>query len=148
MVKTEQDKGITIFLKVCRFGGRSGASVVFLGIGKLVIALVFGNSFGRILSQFPIGILGVLLLFVGNELAMTSKDMNTKQESFVMFVCVAVSLTGSSAALGFFVGIVLYLLLKLREVECCGGPGGSGRFGLSRSKKAKSFVDEETLLIA
>lgn len=128
-----------------RFGGRSGASVVFLGIGKLVIALVFGNSFGRILSQFPIGILGVLLLFAGIELAMASKDMNTKQESFVMFVCAAVSLTGSSAALGFFVGIVLYLLLKLREVECC---GGSGRFGLSRSKKAKSSVDEETRLIA
>ncbi|KAJ1440086.1 Molybdate transporter 1/2 [Sesbania bispinosa] len=129
-----------------RFGGRSGASVVFLGIGKLVIALVFGNSFGKILNQFPIGILGVLLLFAGIELAMASKDMNTKQESFVMFVCVAVSLTGSSAALGFFVGIDLYLLLKLREVECYGGSGFG--FGLFRSKKAKSSVDEETRLIS
>ncbi|KAK7349155.1 hypothetical protein VNO77_06299 [Canavalia gladiata] len=124
-----------------RFGGRSGASVVFLGIGKLVLALVFGNSFGRILGQFPIGILGVLLLFAGIELAMTSKDMNTKQESFVMFVCAAVSLTGSSAALGFFVGIVLYLLLKLRELQC-------GSFGLSTSKRVKSSGDEETSLIA
>ncbi|XP_061365068.1 molybdate transporter 2 isoform X2 [Gastrolobium bilobum] len=123
-----------------RFGGRSGASVVFLGLAKLVLALVFGNSFGRILGQFPIGILGVLLLFAGIELAMASKDMNTKQESFVMFVCAAVSLTGSSAALGFFVGIVLYLLLKLRELQC-------GGFGLSKSKKRKSSVDEETSLI-
>ncbi|KAK2432515.1 molybdate transporter [Trifolium repens] len=128
-----------------RFGGRSGASVVFLGIGKLVIALVFGNSFGRILGQFPIGILGVLLLFAGIELAMASKDMNSKQESFVMFVCAAVSLTGSSAALGFFVGIVLYLLLKLRELDCGGGFG----FGfLSNSNKAKSSKDEESPLIA
>jgi MFS superfamily sulfate permease-like transporter len=128
-----------------RFGGRSGASVVFLGIGKLVLALVFGNSFGRILGQFPIGILGVLLLFAGIELAMASKDMNSKQESFVMFVCAAVSLTGSSAALGFLVGIVLYLLLKLRELDCGGGFG----FGLlSNSNKAKSSKDEESPLIA
>ncbi|KAK7294127.1 hypothetical protein RJT34_17010 [Clitoria ternatea] len=125
-----------------RFGGRSGASVVFLGVAKLVLALVFGNSFGRILGQFPVGILGVLLLFAGIELAMASKDMNTKQESFVMFVCAAVSLTGSSAALGFFVGIVLYLLLRLREVEC-------SVFGFGSSNKVKSNVgDEETSLIA
>lgn len=123
-----------------RFGGRSGASVVFLGVGKLLIALVFGNSFGRILGQFPIGILGVLLLFAGIELAMASKDMNSKQESFIMFVCAAVSLTGSSAALGFFVGIVLYFLLKLRELDC-----GDGFGFLSKTKSSK---DEETPLIA
>lgn len=126
-----------------RFGGRSGASVVFLGVGKLLIALVFGNSFGRILGQFPIGILGVLLLFAGIELAMASKDMNSKQESFIMFVCAAVSLTGSSAALGFFVGIVLYFLLKLRELDC-----GDGFGFLSNSNKTKSSKDEETPLIA
>ncbi|KAG5000819.1 hypothetical protein AAZX31_08G206000 [Glycine max] len=125
-----------------RFGGRSGASVVFLGIAKLVLALVFGNSLGRILGQFPIGILGVLLLFAGIELAMAAKDMNTKQESFVMLVCAAVSLTGSSAALGFFVGIVLYLLLKLREVECRG-------FGFCGSNHTKSSLeDEQASLIA
>ncbi|KAJ7962914.1 Molybdate transporter [Quillaja saponaria] len=123
-----------------RFGGRSGASVVLLGIAKLVLALVFGNSFGRILNQFPVGILGVLLLFAGVELAMASKDMNTKEESFVMLVCAAVSLTGSSAALGFGCGIVLFLLLKLREVDC----SGSGFFN---SKKSKFSNDEESSLI-
>lgn len=112
-----------------RFGGRSGLSVVFLGLGKLVLALLFGNSFVRILSTFPVGILGVLLLFAGIELAMASKDMNSKEESFVMLVCAAVSLTGSSAALGFVCGIVLYLLLKLREMDC-------------RSKSDSSVEDE------
>ncbi|KAL5729471.1 CCR4-NOT core ubiquitin-protein ligase subunit mot2 [Ranunculus cassubicifolius] len=107
-----------------RFGGRSGASVLFLGIMKLVLGLVFGNSFVRILSQFPIGILGVLLLFSGIELAMAAKDMNTKEESFVMLVCAAVSLTGSSAALGFGCGIVLFLVLKLREMDC--SPAAAG----------------------
>ena len=48
------------------------------------------------MGQFPIEILGVLLLFAGIELAMAAKDM---------LVCEAVSLTGSSGALGFFVDI-------------------------------------------
>lgn len=107
-----------------RFGGRSGASVLFLGMMKLVLGLVFGNSFVRILSQFPIGILGVLLLFSGIELAMAARDMNSKEESFVMLICAAVSLTGSSAALGFGCGIVLFLLLKLRQMDCSSGHGG------------------------
>ncbi|CAK9174675.1 unnamed protein product [Ilex paraguariensis] len=121
-----------------RFGGRSGASVVFLGLGKLMLGLLFGNSFVRILNQFPIGILGVLLLFAGIELAMASRDMNSKEESFVMLVCAAVSLTGSSAALGFVCGIVLYLLLKLRQLDCSG-------FGFNLSK-SKSSVDEQSSL--
>ncbi|RZC86095.1 hypothetical protein C5167_026766 [Papaver somniferum] len=100
-----------------RFGGRSGASVLFLGIGKLILGLVFGNSFVRILSEFPIGILGVMLLFSGIELAMASRDMKSKEESFVMLVCAAVSLTGSSAALGFGVGIVVFVLVKLRNMD-------------------------------
>ncbi|KAE8662965.1 Molybdate transporter 2 [Hibiscus syriacus] len=119
-----------------RFGARSGWSVVFLGIGKLVIGLVFGNSFVRILNQFPIGILGVLLLFAGIELAMASRDMSSKEESFVMLVCAAVSLTGSSAALGFVCGILLFLLLKLRKMECSG-------LGFSKFK-FESAVDAET----
>ncbi|KAK8618900.1 hypothetical protein V6N13_132877 [Hibiscus sabdariffa] len=119
-----------------RFGARSGWSVVFLGIGKLVIGLVFGNSFVRILNEFPIGILGVLLLFAGIELAMASRDMNSKEESFVMLVCAAVSMTGSSAALGFVCGILLFLLLKLRKMEFSGS-------GLSKFKFG-SAVDAET----
>ncbi|KAI3463366.1 hypothetical protein Pfo_020029 [Paulownia fortunei] len=121
-----------------RFGGRSGLSVVFLGLGKLVLGLLFGNSFVRILTGFPVGILGVLLLFAGIELAMASRDMNSKEESFVMLVCAAVSLTGSSAALGFGCGIVLYLLLKLREMDYSGFP--------FCKSKSESTAEDESLL--
>ncbi|KAL0425070.1 UNVERIFIED_CONTAM: Molybdate transporter 2 [Sesamum radiatum] len=121
-----------------RFGGRSGLSVVFLGLGKLVLGLLFGNSFVRILSSFPVGILGVLLLFAGIELAMASRDMNSKEESFVMLVCAAVSLTGSSAALGFGCGIVLYLVLKLREMDFSGFP-------FFRSKSEPTAEDESLI---
>ncbi|KAI3913478.1 hypothetical protein MKW98_003957 [Papaver atlanticum] len=99
-----------------KFGGRSGGCVAILGAAKLVLGFVLGSSLVKILSEFPVGLLGVLLLFAGIELAMTSKDMNTKEEAFVMLVCTAVSL-GYNAALGFVGGILLYLLLQLRNLS-------------------------------
>ncbi|KAI3925041.1 hypothetical protein MKW98_009691 [Papaver atlanticum] len=99
-----------------KFGGRSGGCVAIIGAAKLVLGLVLGSSLVKILAQFPVGLLGVLLLFAGIELAMTSKDMNTKEEAFVMLVCTAVSL-GYNAAVGFVGGILLYLLLKIRNLS-------------------------------
>ncbi|XP_054789269.1 molybdate transporter 1-like [Prosopis cineraria] len=98
-----------------KFGGRSGGCVALLGAAKLVLGLVLGSSITHILNRFPVGILGVLLLFAGIELAMAARDMNTKEDSFVMLICTAVSLVGSSAALGFLCGVTVFLLLKLRN---------------------------------
>jgi hypothetical protein len=56
----------------------------------------------------------VLILFAGIELAMCARDMNSKEDYFVALICTAVSLVGSSAALGFLVGTIVYELLKLR----------------------------------
>ncbi|KAF3781306.1 Molybdate transporter 2 [Nymphaea thermarum] len=114
-----------------RFGARSGFAVLALGLVKLVLGLVLGNSFKEIIGEFPTGVLGVLLLFSGIELAMASRDMNTKEESFVMLVCAAVSLTGSSAALGFGCGLVLFGLLRAREVDWVGPVRRRGWFGES-----------------
>ncbi|XP_055807704.1 molybdate transporter 1 [Solanum dulcamara] len=99
-----------------KFGGRSGGCVALLGVAKLVLGLVLGSSMVKVLTQFPVGVLGVLLLFAGIELAMCSRDMNTKEEAFVVLVCTSVSLVGSSAALGFLCGIVVHLLLKMRNM--------------------------------
>ncbi|ESW09083.1 hypothetical protein PHAVU_009G098800 [Phaseolus vulgaris] len=98
-----------------KFGGRSGGCVALLGAAKLVLGFVLGSSLAHFFNQFPVGILGVLLLFAGVELAMASRDMNTKQDSFVMLVCTAVSLVGSSAALGFLCGMIVFVLLRLRD---------------------------------
>ncbi|XWS73046.1 hypothetical protein CRYUN_Cryun02cG0092000 [Craigia yunnanensis] len=98
-----------------KFGGRSGGCVAILGAAKMILGLVLGTSLVTISPQFPVGLLGVLLLFAGIELAMTCRDMNSKEESFVMLICTAVSLVGSSAALGFVCGILAHVLLKLRN---------------------------------
>ena len=49
-----------------KFGGRSGGCVGLLGAAKLVL----GCSLAKLLNQFPVGVLGVLLLFADIELAM------------------------------------------------------------------------------
>ncbi|XP_019157643.1 PREDICTED: molybdate transporter 1 [Ipomoea nil] len=98
-----------------KFGGRSGGCVALLGVVKVVLGLVLGSSIVKILVQFPVGVLGVLLLFAGVELAMCARDMSSKEESFVLLVCTAVSLVGSSAALGFLCGIIAHLLLRFRK---------------------------------
>ncbi|XP_010938513.1 molybdate transporter 1-like [Elaeis guineensis] len=94
-----------------KFGGRSGGCVAVLGAAKLVVGVVLGGSMLRVLVEFPVGLLGVLLLFAGVELAMAARDMASKEEAFVMLLCAAASLVGSSAALGFVCGIVAHLLL-------------------------------------
>lgn len=99
-----------------KFGGRSGGCVAILGVTKLVLGFVLGSSLAHFFNQFPVGILGVLLLFAGIELAMASRDMNNKKDSFVMLFCTAVSLVGSSAALGFFCGMVAFGVLKVRNL--------------------------------
>jgi hypothetical protein len=97
-----------------RFGARSGAAVVLLGTAKIALGLLVGSSLVEVLSAFPIGLLGVLLLFAGVELAMACRDQTSRADAFVMIVCTVVSL-GSDAALGFGSGLVLHILLKLRE---------------------------------
>ncbi|CAA7032835.1 unnamed protein product [Microthlaspi erraticum] len=97
-----------------KYGGRSGGCVALLGVAKLLLGLVLGSSLVGIMEKFPVGVLGALLLFAGIELAMAARDMNTKGDAFVMLVCAAVSL-GSNAAIGFVAGIVLYVVLWMRN---------------------------------
>ncbi|KAI4975551.1 hypothetical protein ZWY2020_049158 [Hordeum vulgare] len=64
----------------------------------------------------PHGHPGGDVLFSGMELAMASRDMASKEESFMILVYASMLLTGSNAVLGFIAGVVLHLLLHLREV--------------------------------
>lgn len=54
-----------------RLGARHGASVVFLGINKMMLAVFFGASALTLLDAFPVAVLGVMLAIAGQELATT-----------------------------------------------------------------------------
>lgn len=59
-----------------RFGARSGASVIILGIIKMILGLVGGESLVRLLASFPKALLGVMVLAAGVELAKVGESLN------------------------------------------------------------------------
>jgi|AntRauTorckE5430_2_1112549.scaffolds.fasta_scaffold09737_1 hypothetical protein len=61
-----------------RLGARHGASVVFLGVAKMCLAIFFGASALTLLDAFPDAILGVMLAIAGQELATTGFTLLVK----------------------------------------------------------------------
>ncbi|OIW23691.1 hypothetical protein CONLIGDRAFT_139797 [Coniochaeta ligniaria NRRL 30616] len=59
-----------------RFGARSGASVVVLGLMKLILGLVFGDSLIGVIDRFPGAVLGVMVLGAGLELTRVAVGVN------------------------------------------------------------------------
>lgn len=59
-----------------RFGARSGSSIILLGIFKIFLGLVFGESLVGLLRQYPKSILGVMVLAAGLELAKVGENLN------------------------------------------------------------------------
>ncbi|KAK6513402.1 hypothetical protein TWF281_005028 [Arthrobotrys megalospora] len=60
-----------------RFGARSGAAPVMLGIVKVLVGLFFGSSVNTILVSFPKSFLVVLVFAAGIELAKVGEDLNS-----------------------------------------------------------------------
>lgn len=94
-----------------RFGARTGGSVVFLGVAKITLALLFGNSLLAWLQLYPQAVLGALLAFGGLELAAVCRDQ-TKRTNVIVMLATAGTCLAINTALGFAVGLVVYLLLR------------------------------------
>jgi len=60
-----------------RFGARSGASVMILGVVKIILGFAFGSTFTSLLVQFPKSLLAVLVFAAGAELAKVGEDLNS-----------------------------------------------------------------------
>lgn len=68
------------------FGARTGSSMVFIGLVKMFLALLFGPSLLEALEAFPSAVLGVLLAVSGVELATCCRDMQQKADFAVMLI--------------------------------------------------------------
>ncbi|KAG9630051.1 hypothetical protein KCV04_g10420, partial [Aureobasidium melanogenum] len=117
-----------------RFGARSGASIIFLGLVKLILGLTAGESIIPLLQRFPKSLLGIMVLAAGVELAKVGQSLDdvrdaweeTEQENedvnadkrrelneqekknrwAVMLVTVAGCLAFKNDAVGFIAGMV------------------------------------------
>lgn len=61
-----------------RFGARSGASVVVLGLVKVVVGLVLGDTLEGLLKNFPTALLTVMVVAAGLELVGVGESLNTE----------------------------------------------------------------------
>lgn len=59
-----------------RFGARSGASVVMLGLFKLFLGLFFGRSLINLLAEYPQSLLGIMVIAAGLELVKVGYSLN------------------------------------------------------------------------
>ncbi|KAG5992965.1 hypothetical protein E4U54_003498 [Claviceps lovelessii] len=59
-----------------RFGARSGASVIMLGLVKLLTGLFFGETLIELLQSYPKSLLGIMVLAAGLELAKVGYSLN------------------------------------------------------------------------
>lgn len=59
-----------------RFGARSGASIIALGIFKVLIGFFFGETLVGLLRQYPKSLLGIMVFAAGLELAKVGESVN------------------------------------------------------------------------
>jgi hypothetical protein len=126
-----------------RFGARSGASIILLGLVKLILGLVAGNGILPLLQRFPKSLLGIMVLAAGVELAKVGQSLDDVQDAWeetenedqaatdkrrklneeekknrwaVMLVTVAGCLAFKNDAVGFIAGMVWHWGLRISEL--------------------------------
>ncbi|KAH0404352.1 hypothetical protein KCU89_g1217, partial [Aureobasidium melanogenum] len=127
-----------------RFGARSGASIIFLGLVKLILGLTAGESIIPLLQRFPKSLLGIMVLAAGVELAKVGQSLDDVQDAWeeteqenedvnadkrrelneqekknrwaVMLVTVAGCLAFKNDAVGFVAGMVWHWGLQVSEL--------------------------------
>jgi MFS superfamily sulfate permease-like transporter len=116
-----------------RFGARSSVSMIFLGVLKTVLALLFGRSLMALCQQFPASVLGPLLVFSGVELAKaavrpkkgtdslaTASLAGVQQDQLVFLLTAGVQLSlNSGVAFAAGVAVHLVLLASVWAVRWC-----------------------------
>lgn len=60
-----------------RFGARSGSSIIFLGLVKLLLGLFAGRFTLNIFSEFPDSLLSIMVIAAGLELVNVGESLNT-----------------------------------------------------------------------
>jgi MFS superfamily sulfate permease-like transporter len=145
-----------------RFGARSGASIIFLGVMKLIIGLIFGESLTGLLKSFPAAFLSVMIIAAGLELASVGESLNTnrardlrkhenrdcsieeaerKQRWTVMLVTAGMLVAFKNDAVGFMAGLCCHWSYRLPDYVV-----GLRRRQKSNGIRLGSSSDNEALL--
>ena len=150
-----------------RFGARSGASIIILGLVKLILGLFVGEAIVPLLQSFPKSLLGVMVLAAGVELAKVAQSVteggdrweladngheegrsahnlhpNQEQEGrdrwMVMLVTVSGCLAFKNDAVGFLAGMIWHWSLRLPSLLAL---NGRGSIKLDHDRRAEENAD-------
>lgn len=93
------------------FGARTGGSMILEGALELILGLFFSETLFLFFYEFPGAILGAMLIYTGYLLGRIAfKDFHRRKSIIIIIsavLCFAVNIT-----VGFFSGLVLYLILR------------------------------------
>ena len=111
-------------------GARHGASVVLLGLAKMLLAAVFGGSILSFLDLIPASILGVMLTISGHSLALTGwtsllegstpTPVRLKQEATVALLTMLAILGLKKTHYGALCGWVAHMVYGDGWADLCG----------------------------
>ena len=90
-----------------KFGARNGFSILFLGLIKIILGLTCGNILNNILYSFPDGILGILLLYSGIELAQKATSKCIINNITLLTAAIQIS---TNTFIGTLFGIILSII--------------------------------------
>lgn len=100
-----------------KFGASDNRSGYIIGFTLIILALVFGTSALALVSAFPRGILGILLVYVGIQHSLFIKDI--LQDKTSVFIALTVAVSGfitTNLTLGVLLGFGLhYSLIGLNK---------------------------------
>ncbi len=100
-----------------RFGARTGGANLMIGGVFIGVALIFGKIGFSLLSAIPYGVLGVLLVFAGIELALMVRDVTERSDLFVTMLIAGIGFATTNMAIAFGSGIVVWWLISKWKIE-------------------------------
>lgn len=111
-----------------RFGARSGGATVIFGTLLLFLALFFSHSMPLFFEFIPPAVLGVMMIFVGVELAGSAWETGLRKQDFALLIGTAgISLWNMGIA--FFGAVFLqYLFDKLKPIKSTRVPPEGSEF--------------------
>ena len=114
-----------------RFGARSGASIILLGIFKVLLGVFLGEPLVELLRRFPTALLTVMVIAAGLELGAVGESLNTigardiekepdevvrKRRWTTMLVTVGLLVAFKNDAVGFIAGMLCHWSYDMPEM--------------------------------
>ncbi len=89
-----------------RFGARTAGSNLMIGAVFVFLAIFLGPEALKAANLIPLSVMGALLVFAGGQLALTIRDLESKEELFVTLGMLVITLA-SNLAWAFGIGLIL-----------------------------------------